>query len=236
MKATVLASAAIVCLAVAASAQEERRSPRTDISFFGGRFDLDELEIELDGDSSFDFEAEVERDRAGVRFAFGGDSVRGFVQVFGEELSGEFWDDEEFEAFGLGGGVRGFARMNAAEDPVAFGVPFLASLAIVAGEDEPLGVDETLAYLEFQGSVGFGLDWMGLRPSAGFQVSSVGGIDVVEADVDMDGDDDEYLITGTNFGPYAELAYKHPDAPLYVRFRAGGGDFESAELAVGFVW
>lgn len=216
--------------AVAAQEKKERRQPRVDISVFTGDFDLEEIEIDPNTTGSSPFDTDVTRERTGVRFAFGGEASRGYFQLFAEDF------DEFFDTYGIGGGVIGTPRVNGSDASVGFLIPYRAGLSIAAGTEETAGVDELLVYAELQVEVGVGLDWHGLRPSAGIQLSSLGGVDVLDEDLDGDGDDDEATLTGTNFGGFVELYYKHPDFPVYARARAGGGDYDASELAIGVAW
>ena len=231
---------------VALDGVEKKRSPRFDVSVFGGSEDLDEIEFDPDDDvSPFGQSAdlELERDRVGVRAAFGPETVRGHVQVFAEELDGEFFGPVfgEYDALGVGIGVLGYARLNDPDDAVGFLIPYTARLSFTLGAEDDVTVmgvtaDSALAYFELHGDVGFGLEWMGLRPMVGVQVSTLAGALVFDEDLGADGDDDEIDLTGTNYAPFAELYYKHPEFPLYARFRAGGGDYDGTELAVGAAW
>jgi hypothetical protein len=220
----------------AQDAAKKPKKPRVDISVFGGDFDLNEVEFDPD-DLPGDVTLELERQRAGVRAAFGSENARGFVQVFSEEIEAVFsGSGEDFETFGVGGGVRGAPRVSEPDAALAFLIPYQADLALVYGNESEAGNDVTAAYIEFHAEVGFALEWQGLRPGVGVELSSLGG--VVDADSGLfgGGADQTTDFTGTNAGAFAELSYKHPHFPLYVRARAGGGDFEHSELVIGASW
>jgi len=225
-----------LALTGAASAQETTRRPaRFDVSWFAGRYDLDKIEFDHNGNLGSG-DAEVERRRVGFRAAFGPERLRGFFQLFVEELDGEGFGNQSYDAFGFGGGVRGAQRLNRKDAEVALLIPFQADVSLVIGNDDPSGVDETLVYSELQSFVGFGIDWRGLRPVVGIQGSLLAGIDALDIDLDGDGDDDEFDLTAANAGAFFEIGYKHPKFPLYGRFHAGGGDFQAAEFVIGASW
>lgn len=120
------------------SEEKERRKPRVDISVFTGSRDLDEVEFDLNDSNFLNTDLEVERKRSGARFAFGGEKSRGFFEVFAEKLEGEFFGPvfDEFEAFGIGGGVLGAPRVNDATSELGYLIPYSARLAIVAGAED----------------------------------------------------------------------------------------------------
>jgi hypothetical protein len=72
-------------LGAVATAQEPR-PPRVDLSVFAGTYDLDEVEYDFDNGPAATEDRTLERDRAGARFAFGPEHVRGFFQFFNEQV------------------------------------------------------------------------------------------------------------------------------------------------------
>ena len=200
--------------------QDGRRQPKFDFDVTLVDEELDEVEFD-DGVTSVD--VPVERERVQARFAFGG-TTRGLFQVFAEEFQ---FGPVSIDAVGLGGGVKAAPRLNEEESAVGLLLPWGASLSIVVGEeDDPVLDDPLLVYAELLVDVGLAGEWQGLRAGGGVQLSSLAGA----IDSTTLGDPD---LSGVNLGPYVEVLYKHPDFPLYGRFRSVFGDLDRQEFSVG---
>ena len=199
------------------------------------RKDIELEELELDPEVGSDFDVfDTDRERGGLRAAFGSPRARGYVQIFGEEFGNGFGLPAnqfpgEFDLFGIGGGVAGIATVHEFEDQIRLIVPYRAGLNAAWGEEEVGVVDQNLAYVEFEGEVGFGGYFYGVQPSLGIYVSSLAGTLQVEDHVT----DPETDFGGTNSGCFVQLEYKHDDFPLFAKVRAMGGDVRGVALSIG---
>jgi hypothetical protein len=98
-------------------------------------------------------------------------------------------------------------------------------------EEESYEAD--LWYAEVETEIAIGVDFHGLRPSAGGYVSTLfgetefnGTVDSTEVDLDAD-------LTATNVGFFLEVYYKNPDFPLFASARALSGDVEGVVFSLG---
>jgi hypothetical protein len=208
------------CTATSADGAGSPRKQRFDFSIVYTDETLGELEVDFDP-PTFTF-ADVDRERVGVRFAFGNPGIAGFVTPFSETWG----SGVDFDAFGVAGGIVGAPRVGNKDSAVGLLIPYLVQFGIGYGDENSV----SLLYLDTRLEVGFGIDWKGIQPSVGLISSSiVGGLD----DSILD---ESALLTGFNLGGYAELKYKHPELGLYGRLRALFGDVEGVEASLGFAW
>jgi len=190
--------------------------------------ELDSVEFDPDA-SGPTVDSQIERERTGARFAFGGEQARGFFQVFAEEWSGK-GSSLDLDGFGLGGGVKGAPSVGDAGPDVKLLIPFRADLSFAYGVEETTTADYTLAYVELHADVGFGVEWMGIRPSAGVALSSLSGAYRVDP---VGGSDSDYDVAGSNIGFFFDIRYKHEEFPVYGHFRALSGDYDVVTLGIG---
>jgi len=202
--------------------------------------ELDELEFDPETPPGPRVDLPVERSRTKLRFAFGGEAARGYVQFLSEELEMNVPPvapyggiPTDFDMLGFGGGVKGAPRVNGSAAEVAFLIPYRLDVALLLGvEDDPApavpGDDVALVYYELQADFGLGAEWKGLRASGGLATSSIYGR--MEAETSSNGEVD---FSGANSGVYGELRYKHPDFPVYAQVRATVGDLERTEFGLG---
>ena len=189
--------------------------------------ELDKVTFEEDDPPGSSDYVKVERKRTGARFAFGGESARGFFQIFGEEWKAG--SARGLDVFGAGGGVMGAPVVSEVNQDLVLIIPYRADISLAFGSDSVGPVDRALGYAEFHGDVGFGLDWLGLRPSIGLAISSLGGAYVL----DPGGGDQDYTLSGFNAGFFLDILYKHPDFPLYGHLRFLTGDYSGTVIGIG---
>jgi hypothetical protein len=196
---------------------------------------LDSLEFEPEiGSNKQDYQ--IDRERVGARFAFGGESTRGFFQVFSEEFSilpneGGGSENPELDGFGAGGGVKGTPVVSEITPDIDLIIPYRADLSLVFAEGDIGTTDQAMVYADLHLDAGVGVNWRGLRPSLGLALSSVSGVYNEEY---SGGTDQDWDLSGTNVGFYVEAAYKHEDFPIYGRIRALMGDYEMTTFGIGF--
>ena len=192
--------------------------------------ELDTVELEEQDPISppgMKMDVKVERERVGARFAFGGESARGFFQIFGEDIKAG--SSQALTAYGLGGGVKGAPVVTELGQDAALIIPYRGDISLAYGSDSIGITDRALAYAEFHADVGLGLDWLGLRPSVGVALSTLGGAYVADAA----GLEDKFTMVGTNVGFFVDLLYKHADFPLYGHVRVQGGDYAMTTFGIG---
>lgn len=203
--------------------------------------ELDAIEWERDnpdpGDTAEKFDLKIDRERVGARFAFGGETTRGFFQVFTEEFQGtsEATGDttDKIDLYGAGGGIKGAPIVGQASSDIALMIPFRADLSFALGEESYAEDDVSVGYVELHGDVGFGAEWMGLRPSAGVAFSSIVGAASFEDNSPSPDPDEDYTLTGTNAGFFLDLLYKNEEFPIYGHIRALFGDYEGMTFGIG---
>lgn len=229
-KGTLCAGFLVGSLLAAACSTPGPGEPSRDFELYFEDGELDTIEFEEQdpitppGDK---VDAKVERERVGARFAFGGESARGYFQLFGEDFKAG--DAKSLTAYGLGGGVKGAPVASELGQDLDLIIPYRADLSAAYGQDTVAATDRGLAYLEFQAEVGIGVDWVGLRPSVGVVLSALGGAFVADAS----GVEDKYTMAGTNLGYFFDLIYKHADFPLYPHVRFQGGDYAATTFGIG---
>jgi len=200
------------------------------LEIFAQNLELGELEFDPNSTPSTDIK-DVERDRVGFRASFGKPAVRGYFHLFGEEWNRAFSTNQDFDMFGVGGGVLGEPAAGAwSADNVRLVIPYRAGFNVAWGDDDSGVVDESSVYVEFEGEVGVGVYVWGLRPMLGLYASSLTGY----IDVDQIGfGNDEVEYDGVNAGAFAELRYRHDRFPLFASARVQGGDVEGIVLSFG---
>lgn len=202
---------------------------RVRLEVFVQDVELGELDREPDNAPNTTLK-DVGRERAGFRAAFGKPAVRGYFQLFGEEWDNGFSSTNEFEMFGIGGGVLGEpAVAELSQDDVRLVIPYRAGFNVAWGDDDSGVVDEETVYVEFEGEVGFGAYLWGLRPMVGVYASNLAGY----TDIETPGNDFGVDYDGINVGGFAELRYRHDDFPLFAAARVQGGDVEGFVLSFG---
>jgi|GEM_PF-1802726 len=197
------------------------------IEAFYEDFELDEIEFEPEGAPDFDVN-DIERTRAGIRGSYGWHELRIHAQIFMEE-----WDPKsafsgtEFDHFGFGGGVMGAPAVYGEADSLTLVVPFRLTANLVAGSEDVGADDVDHAYVETEAEAGIGVDWEGLQPSAGFYLSAISGTaenDTLNTETDF---------SGSNAGPFVQVAYTPKDFPLQGKARYVFGNVEGFLLSLG---
>lgn len=199
------------------------------------REDLEYDDLDIDFDDSTDGRLrDFERDRTAFRAEFGRGSSGGFFQIFRERVNAPSLLVEEFTNYGIGGGVIGSPVVGETRY-VEFLVPFKFEANVSVGSENVGAFDQDLWYAEANFELGFGARWHGLQPSTGITANSLAGLfdsDLPSTPAFGGGAE----ISGTNFGAYFELLYKHPNVPLMAKVRALVGDVQGVMLAFGFAF
>ena len=199
------------------------------------REDLEFEDFDIDFDDNSDGRLrDFERDRTGFRAEFGRGANGGFFQVFSEKVNAPSLLVEEFTSYGIGGGVIGTPIVGHTEN-VEFLVPFKFEANVSVGSENVGAFDQDLWYAESSFELGFGARWLGLQSSTGVMVNSIAGL------FDSDFPSTPALgggaeISGTNFGAFFEVLYKHPNVPLMARARAIAGDIQGVMFSFGFAF
>lgn len=210
-------------------------STRARLQFFREDIEFDRLDLDFDNIPDANL-YDAERDRFGFRAEFGGSrgGVGGFFQVFGEEFRAPSLIGEEFDLFGVGGGVAGAPAVGRA-DRVEFVVPLRFAINVAGGSENVGGFDGDLLYGESVFELGFGARAFGAQLSSGFVVNSFGGW-YESDDPARHSNDDPTVMTGTNVGAWFEALYKHERVPLMARVRGIVGDVSGVLLSFGFAF
>jgi hypothetical protein len=199
------------------------------------REDIEFEDFDIDFDDGSDGRLmDFERDRTGFRAEFGRGGNGGFFQVFSEKVNAPSLLVEEFTSYGVGGGVIGTPVVGR-DRTVEFLVPFKFEVDVSVGSENVGAFDQDLWYAESNFELGFGARWQGLQSSTGIMVHSLAGL----FDSDLPGSPalgGGAEISGTNFGAYIEVLYKHPKVPLMARARAIAGDIQGVMLSFGFAF
>jgi hypothetical protein len=217
------------------------------LDVFYSDFEYDELEI--DGINTLGEKIgtvkinDAEVRRIGGRITFGKD-IRGYVQGFGER----FFEDDSFDAYGFGFGLKGFPVLARLGKHVGLILPFDAVGNVVGGTGEatiydsgtgqPVGqVDQLIGYVQGQGHVGLGLDIIGIKGSAGLAINGVYGAFRIDDEVlgpvtiDARGNFD-----ALNWGAYLGLAFRRPNLPIFAEARYHFGNINGFFLAGGLAF
>lgn len=206
---------------------------RVRLQYFREDIEFDELHVDFDGVPDGKLR-DIERDRVGFRADFGNRMAGGFFQLFRETFRAPSLLGEEFDDYGIGGGIVGAPVVDQTER-LDFVVPYRFEVDLAAGHESVSGFDEDLRYAEAMFEVGFGARMFGLQASSGVQLRSLA------ARFDSDNpaspaNSGTAVITGTNVGGYVELLYKHDMVPLMARVRGLIGDVSGIEFSFGFAF
>jgi hypothetical protein len=213
----------------------EPREPRFWIQGFSEQSELEELDVDFD-DAGFSLlSPDVEKNRVGLRFAFGGNGARGYVQFFSEEmvslLPGLLPD--EFDLVGLGGGIQGAPSIADLGENASLVLPYRVGISLAVGIEEFRGFDEELAYLDTELEFGFGARFLGFQPSAGLYLDTLVGVYESDDPTNPSHLDTATTVTGTHVGGYGELFYKHDEFPVFAYVRAVFGEVSGAMFGFG---
>jgi hypothetical protein len=173
---------------------------------------------------------DLPQERVGVRTGVRSPWSEWHLQFFAEEFG------EALDLFGFGYGASGLAPFGAGEGP-RFGLLWGTDVALVAGGGDVAVVDlgsgqvvgelrQDLVYLDVDLALGLGIDFDGLRPSAGIAANLLTGW----FDTEEVGDG---TLSGANVGPFLGLEYAAPDTPVVARLRLGFGDVDALSLGLG---
>jgi len=185
----------------------------------------------------------VEVRRVGGRITFGKD-IRGFLQGFGERAL----DDDSFDAYGFGGGVKGFPVLAKLGKHIGLILPFEVAGNVVGGKSEatifdagtglPVGdVDQLVYYLQGEGHVGLGLDVFGLKGSAGLAINALwGAFQIDKENLGSNTIDARGNFDALNWGAYVGLAFRRPNIPIFAEARYHFGDIEGFFLGGGLAF
>ena len=206
--------------------EAEKRGNRGEIEAFSTDLEFAEMNFARDvGPESTIFD--VERERKGVRAAFGIDAVRGFVQLFEEDFSLLTFQTVApfapvatlYENLGVSFGVAGIPRLP--NKDVAFILPYEFSLSFVVGEEDLF--DESVFYAEAEGEVGVGIYVHGVSFMAGVLSNSIAGF----------GDEETDEFDGTNVGTFFGVRFARDGIPVVAAVRVISGDVDGVELSLG---
>jgi len=214
---------------------------------FYSDFEYDELEIDAIGTLGDKIGTvkikNAEARRIGGRVTFGKD-IRGYLQGFGER----FFEDDSFDAYGVGFGVKGFPVLARLGKHVGLILPFDAAGNVVGGQGEATiydsatrlpvtTVDQLIGYVQGDASVGLGLDILGIKGSAGLAINGVYGAFRIDDEVvgpvtiNARGNFD-----AVNWGAYLGLAFRRPNIPIFAEARYHFGNIEGFFLAGGLAF
>jgi len=196
------------------------------LEVFSQDIELGEIEYEPEGAADFTL-PDVDRERAGLRAAFGSPNARGYVQFYGEEFGSGL--NQFDDIWGIGGGVAGKPTVYEFGNQMRLNVPYRLGINLAGGEEDLGVVEQDFGYIEFEGEVGIGGYFHGVQPSIGVYVSSLAGRIEVEDHIT----NPETDFDGSNSGGFLQLEYKHDEFPLFGRIRAMGGDVEGVLVSFG---
>ncbi len=168
---------------------------------------------------------EVERDRRGVRLAWGPDSNQGFLQVFNENA--DLTQETSTEMVGVGFGSQGTLLFNEGETDQGLVVPWKLDLAYARGDITSGPSHGSAYYLELYGDIGIGFRSHNLQATVGAVTSGFYGY------MNYDTQLSDEAIDGTNGGSYFDVQYKRASSPLYAQFRWTFGDYEAGLVRLG---
>ncbi len=211
----------------------DERYSKFEFQFVYSDQELDQLELDLDGTTTTADLFDLDRRRVELRFGFGHERSRGrffvFGESFGDDVAAQLSSSDELDVAGIGGGMSGAPYIGrGSADPYAprFVIPYEWDIAAAYGDEDD---SITVGYAELRASVGIGIEWNGIRPHAGVNLSAISGV------IDNDGsvliDNSEF--SGFNAGVYGEVRFNPPGTPLVLRGRIIRGDIDSTELGFG---
>jgi len=230
------------------SSADEAEEPRMRARISFSRFDLARIDIDefrqdqgASGEVKLD---DVQVDRLAFRLDLSNRSVRGFVQLFVDNMTMDLIRDE-FKTVGGGGGVSGTPVLGRLSRTVNLILPFNAEANVSYGKEDVTSVgseynqaiaDEQLTILAFQfeGYAGIGLELFGFQPSVGLALDGrLGGYDYKATMIAQDDFDADGRFDGFNLGGYLGLNYKHREFPLFGETRFHFGNVSGFFIALG---
>lgn len=122
-----------------------------DFELFLEDGELDSITFEEEDNLVADEDVKLERERVGIRFAWGGEKSRGTLQLFGEDWKAG--SAKSLTLFGLGGGIKGTPVISELSRDVDLILPYRADVSLAGGTDSVGTTDRTAAYLELHGDV-----------------------------------------------------------------------------------
>jgi hypothetical protein len=212
------------------------------------RFDLARINIdefrEDQGASGEVKLGDVQVDRLAFRLDLSNRSIRGFVQLFVDDMTLDLIRDD-FKTVGGGGGVNGTPVLTRLSPQVSLILPFNAEANVAYGKEDVTSVgseynqaiaDEQLTMLAFQveGYAGIGLELFGFQPSVGLALDGrLGGYDYKATMIAQDDFEADGRFDGLNLGGYLGLNYKHREFPLFGETRFHFGNLSGFFLGLG---
>lgn len=203
---------------------------RVKIEAFHQTVEYGELEFDPDDGPSVDVR-DLERERTGVRATYGSRKASSYVQVFAEEFDDPAFPTDTIDGFGFGLGAVGTLPIHRLGEDTYLVIPYRGATSVAFGGGDQGALDSDLAYLEFEGEVGFGVSINGLQATLGFHGTSLNG--VLDTEGVLVGETTDF--SGSNAAGFVELGYDEASAPITARLRATFGDVEVLEVSVGFV-
>lgn len=208
-----------------------------DFEVFQEESTLDSVDFDytFEDESTLSETAAVDRDRTGLRMAWGGETSRGYVQIFTEDWSVANSTSGDFEGGGTGGGAMGTPEIGDGPADTIMVLPWRVDLSLGLGSNalEDVAFD-AMYYTELHADLGVGLQWNGLQPSIGIAYSQLTGF--IESNV-KEGDPQDEVgkidLAGSNFGFFLDVKYRPEDWALYAHFRALSGDYEATTFGIG---
>jgi hypothetical protein len=125
---------------------------------------------------------------------------------------------------GIGAGVEGSPTLSELSSETNLVLVYRIGASGSDGDDGRTD----LSYVEIEGEVGIGVEFMGLRPSVGARVSGISGEISNQNDPEFEG-----LV---NAGGFVDLRYRMPNAPLFASVRGSFGDLTGVDVMFGVVF
>lgn len=213
--------------------RNDERSSKFEFQFVYSDEELDEIELDLDDTTATLDIFDLDRKRVELRLGGGPERARGrfffFGESFGDDVSTQLQSSDELDVVGIGGGMTGAPLLGSgeydAEKPYLV-LPYEWDISVAYGDEDD---SFSVGYAEVRASVGLGVEWFGLRPHAGVDISAIAG--GINHDTSSALDDASF--SGFNAGLYGEVRFNPPGTPLLMRLRGVTGDIESFEFGFG---
>jgi len=230
------------------SLDDAAREPRKRARLAFSRLDLGKVEMDefreaqgATGEVKLD---DVQVDRLAFRLDLSNRRIRGFVQLFVDQMTLDLIEDD-FNMLGGGGGVSGTPVLARLSRNLSLILPFDAEANVSYGKEDVTTVgsqnnqaiaDEQLTILQFQleGHAGIGLEFFGFQPAVGLALDGRLGQQKYKATmIAQPPFEEDGRFDGLNLGGYLGLAYKHREFPMFGEARAHFGNVSGFFIALG---
>ncbi len=135
----------VVSLLAAACSSVGPGEDGKDFELFFEDGELDSVTFEEEDNLVAEEDVKLERERVGIRFAWGGETSRGTFQIFGEDWKAG--SAKSLTLFGLGGGIKGTPVLSKLSGDVDLILPYRGDISLAGGTDSVGTTDRTAAYL-----------------------------------------------------------------------------------------